>query len=235
MSGKIKQKRKMEQDGDDTSHEDISFDKNEDGVEPTQRSSQGTYGRGKRQRTKVNYQENVKFSVDSEMDYAELDELADAYENASESEHDDGPKALNPKTNFDAGQIIRIDMKDFMCHRKFTVNLGRRLNFIVGKNGSGKSAIATALQLCLGATARNTGRGTALSSFIREGSNGPASVKVTLVNEGADAYLPEVYGKRITVERRITKGTGSGGYHIFNEQQQVDILFFFCGIFLLFI
>jgi chromosome segregation ATPase len=77
--------------------------------------------------------------------------------------------------------------------------------------------------LCLGATARNTGRGTALSTFIREGSNGPASVKVTLVNEGVDAYMPDVYGKRIIVERRICKGTGGGGYHIYSENEKVRL------------
>jgi hypothetical protein len=49
--------------------------------------------------------------------------------------------------------------------------------------------------------------------MIREGSNGPAILRVTLLNEGPDAYKAENYGNRITVERRISKGS-SGGYKL---------------------
>jgi structural maintenance of chromosomes protein 6 len=45
------------------------------------------------------------------------------------------PKVV--KTNFEAGQIVKIYVENFMCHRKFTINLGQGLNFICGKNGSG--------------------------------------------------------------------------------------------------
>lgn len=106
----------------------------------------------------------------------------------------------------EAGQICKIYLENFMCHVKFTMTFCRHLNFITGHNGSGKSAIVSALQLCLGATARNTGRGSNLQGFIREGSNGPAIAQVTLFNEGKDAYKPEIYGSRIVVERKIMKG-----------------------------
>lgn len=72
--------------------------------------------------------------------------------------------------------------------------------------------MAAAIQLCLGATAKNTGRGSTLATLIREGSNNPAIIKVTMVNTGPDAYKPEEYGETITVERRIMKGTGVSGY-----------------------
>ena len=36
-----------------------------------------------------------------------------------------------------AGIITQIHMEDFMCHRKFTIQLGSRVNFITGQNGSG--------------------------------------------------------------------------------------------------
>ena len=42
------------------------------------------------------------------------------------------------------GVIISVYVED-MNHRKLTVNLNSSLNFITGKNGSGKSAIATRL------------------------------------------------------------------------------------------
>ena len=84
----------------------------------------------------------------------------------------------------------------------------------------GKSAVVAAVQLCLGATARNTGRGSNLSGLIREGSDGPAIMRVTLLNEGMDAYKPEEYGNRITIERRINKG-GGGGYKLIGSKGQV--------------
>jgi chromosome segregation ATPase len=107
-------------------------------------------------------------------------------------------------------------VKDFMCHRKFTVDFGRHVNFITGQNGSGKSAIVAALQLCLGATARSTGRGSNMGALVREGADGPAVLQVTLLNEGSDAYLPECYGNRIIIERRIPR-TGSSTYRLLNK------------------
>ena len=40
---------------------------------------------------------------------------------------------------------------------------------IVGHNGSGKSAVLTALTLCLGGKATATNRGKSLKGFIKEG------------------------------------------------------------------
>jgi len=70
-----------------------------------------------------------------------------------------------------------------------------------------------ALQLCLGATARNTGRGSSVVKYIREGTapHQFALIRVTLRNEGSEAYLPDTYGKKIIVERKIIK-EGSGSY-----------------------
>lgn len=40
-------------------------------------------------------------------------------------------------TPYEAGQILTVSVENFMCHRKFVVQLGRHLNFITGRNGSG--------------------------------------------------------------------------------------------------
>ena len=58
-----------------------------------------------------------------------------------------------------------------------------------------------------------------MASMIRQGSPGPAIVRVTLLNEGPDAYRPEVYGKRITIERTITKSAGAS-YKILDESNR---------------
>lgn len=57
------------------------------------------------------------------------------------------------------GCIHSIHVKNFFCHDNLEVNLNRNANFIVGRNGSGKSAILTALVVGLGSRASATNRG----------------------------------------------------------------------------
>ncbi|KAJ2631828.1 Structural maintenance of chromosomes protein 6, partial [Coemansia sp. RSA 1694] len=93
-----------------------------------------------------------------------------------------------------------------MCHEKATVNLCPKVNFITGQNGSGKSAILTALIIALGGKANITNRASNLKGFIREGRQ-RATVKVRLRNRGPDAYRPEDYGSSIVIERQLNGGT----------------------------
>lgn len=65
--------------------------------------------------------------------------------------------------------IEEIACTNFMCHARLEVKCGPLINFIIGHNGSGKSAVLTALTLCLGGKATATNRGQSLKSFIREG------------------------------------------------------------------
>eukprot|EP01036_Dinobryon_divergens_P029419 gene29419-38513_t len=137
-----------------------------------------------------------------------------AAKDISEDDYDDDDEQVDESKVFETGQIIRIHMENFMCHRKFTMEFGRHLNFINGSNGSGKSAIAGALQICLGARASVTGRGSQISRYVREGADKHeyALIQVTLRNEGIDAYQQDVYGKKITIERKFNKESGAGGY-----------------------
>jgi hypothetical protein len=41
-------------------------------------------------------------------------------------------------TEFEAGQIMRVYVQDFMCHHKLTIDFGRHVNFVTGANGSGE-------------------------------------------------------------------------------------------------
>lgn len=112
------------------------------------------------------------------------------------------------------GILESITCINFMCHSKLFVMLGPNLNFIVGENGSGKSAILTAITLCLGGKASSTNRGGNMKAFIKEGQN-EARLSVKIKNQGEDAYQPEIYGETITVERRF-KRNGGGGFKTFS-------------------
>ncbi|KAJ4412020.1 Structural maintenance of chromosomes protein 6 [Gnomoniopsis sp. IMI 355080] len=112
------------------------------------------------------------------------------------------------------GILESITCINFMCHSKLFVTLGPNLNFIVGENGSGKSAILTAITLCLGGKASSTNRGGNMKAFIKEGQN-EARLIVKIKNQGEDAYQHEIYGDTITVERRF-KRNGGGGFKTFS-------------------
>ena len=69
----------------------------------------------------------------------------------------------------ESGIIESVTCMNFMCHTKLHVPFGPLINFIIGHNGSGKSAVLTALTLCLGGKAATTNRGQSLKSFIKNG------------------------------------------------------------------
>ncbi|EFJ27923.1 hypothetical protein SELMODRAFT_60332, partial [Selaginella moellendorffii] len=102
-----------------------------------------------------------------------------------------------------AGIIARIRVENFMCHSNLSIDFVDNVNFITGQNGSGKSAILTALCIAFGIRARGTQRATSLKDFIKTGCS-YALVIVEMKNEGCDSYKPERYGKMIIIERRIT-------------------------------
>jgi len=108
--------------------------------------------------------------------------------------------------------IEEIECINFMCHDRLHVVLGPLINFIVGHNGSGKSAVLTAITLCLGGKAAATNRGASLKSLIKEGKDQGLLI-IKLKNQGNDAYQPDVYGKTIIIERHFSR-SGSSGFRL---------------------
>lgn len=119
----------------------------------------------------------------------------------------------------ESGIIQSITCYNFMCHERLHVELGPLINFIVGENGSGKSAVLTALTLCLGGKASDTNRGGSLKSFVKEGRE-QGSLVVRIKNGGPGAYQPHLYGNLITVERHFSK-SGASGFKVKNEQDKI--------------
>ncbi|XP_028460510.1 structural maintenance of chromosomes protein 6 [Perca flavescens] len=129
-------------------------------------------------------------------------------ENVSNSDQEDPlPNRQVPCADevVSAGIVESITLKNFMCHSHLgPFTFGSNVNFVVGNNGSGKSAVLTALIVALGGNAHATNRGLSLKGFVKEGESS-ADVSITLRNKGKDAYKPEVYGPAIIVDLRITR------------------------------
>ncbi|EGN98432.1 hypothetical protein SERLA73DRAFT_109919 [Serpula lacrymans var. lacrymans S7.3] len=119
----------------------------------------------------------------------------------------------------DHGIIEHIEMHQFMCHRFLSFTFGPQINFIIGHNGSGKSAVLSAITVALGGKATSTGRGNGLKSFIREGQD-VAEVTITIKNQGEEAFKPKEYGKSIIVTRRFKKD-GSSSWKIRSKDGKV--------------
>ncbi len=109
----------------------------------------------------------------------------------------------------DSGIIEEVQCVNFMCHEHLTVPLGPLINFIIGHNGSGKSAVLTALTICLGGKATATNRAQNLKSLIKEGKE-HAIVTVRIKNQGPLAFKPMQYGSSIIVERHFSRSGTSG-------------------------
>ncbi|KAL3257202.1 hypothetical protein ABHI18_007011 [Aspergillus niger] len=124
-----------------------------------------------------------------------------------------------PNIPAEHGILERVECYNFMCHDHFYVDLGPLINFIVGKNGSGKSAVLTAITLCLGGKASTTNRGQSLKSFIKEGKE-HATIVVRIKNQGDGAYMPDDYGKFITIERHFSRN-GTSGFKIRAENGRI--------------
>ncbi|KAL7001724.1 Structural maintenance of chromosomes protein 6A [Sarracenia purpurea var. burkii] len=107
-----------------------------------------------------------------------------------------------------AGIISKIRLENFMCHSNLEIEFGDWVNFITGRNGSGKSAILTALCVAFGCRAKGTQRAATLKDFIKTGCS-YAVVYLEIKNQGDDAFKPDVYGDVITIERRISETTSS--------------------------
>ncbi|KAF2444443.1 dna repair protein-like protein rad18 [Karstenula rhodostoma CBS 690.94] len=175
----------------------------------------------RRKRTRLSRAPSVESSEDDVDSDVPEDEPSPVLEEANRQEDDEASfarasqivrrsfKKQSDNTPADSGVIEEIGCTNFMCHEQLTVKLGPLINFIIGHNGSGKSAVLTALTLCLGGKATATNRGQNLKSFIKAGKDW-STLSVKIKNQGPGAYKADQYGDSIIVERHFTQNGTSG-------------------------
>ncbi|XP_064122945.1 structural maintenance of chromosomes protein 6-like [Macrobrachium nipponense] len=117
------------------------------------------------------------------------------------------------------GVIQNITVKNFMCHEHLALNFNDKINLVQGRNGSGKSAILSAVVIALGGSTRITSRGSNIKDLIKYDKQ-TASVQLTLKNNGKDAFKPDVYGTSIIIERKLNQ-SGATSYSLKSESGKV--------------
>ncbi|CAG7731899.1 unnamed protein product, partial [Allacma fusca] len=105
------------------------------------------------------------------------------------------------------GIIKSIELRNVMSHSEFKQEWHKSMNFIIGENGSGKSAILTGIVAGLGGKAYDTGRANSIRDIITNGQN-QAKIKIVLHN-----HPSKLYGNDITIVRTMSR-EGSSKYQI---------------------
>nr|QIC49993.1 structural maintenance of chromosomes protein 6 [Actinia equina] len=175
--------------------------------EPTEEEDSGETSQERRSKrapstTKKSRRSSSVDRSDEEMDDEKMDS----------DDHDCSQPELATKSEAEVGIIEKITLINFMCHTMLEVPFGSNVNFVIGRNGSGKSAIMTGIVVGLGGKANTTNRGSSLKGFIKDKCS-YCQIIIKLRNRGKDAYCPEIYGNSIIIERRITSD-GSSSYKI---------------------
>ena len=126
------------------------------------------------------------------------------------------------------GIIESIRCINFMCHANLTVKLGPLLNFVVGENGSGKSAVLTAITICLGGKASATNRAGSLKALIKEGRDYSRLI-IEIKNQHDGAYKHDLFGDKIIIERHFTRAGSSSfkmksaaGHTVSSKKADID-------------
>ncbi|XP_017084222.2 structural maintenance of chromosomes protein 6 [Drosophila eugracilis] len=116
---------------------------------------------------------------------------------------------LSIPTAFDrCGKVISMRLTNFMCHSNLFMEFGPNINFLVGNNGSGKSAVITALALGLTSSARATNRASSIQKLIKNGQ-ASATIAITLSNTGLRPFKADVFGPHLTVVRQIRQSSST--------------------------
>lgn len=111
----------------------------------------------------------------------------------------DEPPAKRAKVTRDTddympGNILEIELCNFMTFTMLFEKPGSRLNLVIGPNGSGKSSLVCAIALGLGADPQVLGRATSIGAYVKRGEES-GYIKISLRGEHKE--------EKITITRKI--------------------------------
>ena len=98
-------------------------------------------------------------------------------------------------SEYRAGSILRVEVKNYMTYAHAVITPGPRLNLVLGPNGTGKSSLVCAICVGLAGKTSLLGRAEDVSSFVRRGT-ATGEVTITLATSNP--------AKPLTVRRKMT-------------------------------
>lgn len=104
------------------------------------------------------------------------------------------PKITRGEDDYMPGNIIEIELSNFMTFSKLRSKPGSRLNLVIGPNGSGKSSLVCAIALGLGGDPQVLGRATSIGAYVKRGEEF-GYIKISLRGYEKD--------ERIIIKRKI--------------------------------
>eukprot|EP00298_Acanthocystis_sp_HF-20_P016396 c21470_g3_i1.p1 GENE.c21470_g3_i1~~c21470_g3_i1.p1 ORF type:complete len:1155 (-),score=486.10 c21470_g3_i1:38-3502(-) len=134
----------------------------------------------------------------------EEDEESEIEDSQNENHKQKKPKIKNdPSTVFRSlkdpyfkkGQIIKLQMQNFLTYDDATIYPGPYLNLVIGPNGTGKSTIVCGLCLVLGGDAKTLMRGEKLEQFVKHGKD-EGNVEVVLSNGNGGSIVIQRFFKQ---------------------------------------
>ncbi|XP_042483136.1 structural maintenance of chromosomes protein 5 isoform X2 [Macadamia integrifolia] len=94
------------------------------------------------------------------------------------------------------GNIIEIELCNFMTFDELIIKPGSRLNLVVGPNGSGKSSVVCAIALGLGGEPQLLGRASSVGAYVKRGEDS-GYIRISLRGDASE--------EQISIKRKIDK------------------------------
>ncbi|RDX71619.1 Structural maintenance of chromosomes protein 5, partial [Mucuna pruriens] len=110
------------------------------------------------------------------------------------------PKITRGDDDYMPGNILEIELCNFMTFDYLKCKPGPRLNLVIGPNGSGKSSLVCAIALGLCGEPQLLGRATSIGAYVKRGEES-GYIKITLRGDHKEEH--------ITIMRRINTNNKS--------------------------
>nr|XP_043611222.1 structural maintenance of chromosomes protein 5 [Erigeron canadensis] len=98
------------------------------------------------------------------------------------------PKISRGADDYLPGNIVEIEIHNFMTFNHLVCKPGSRLNLVIGPNGSGKSSLVCAIALGLGGEPQLLGRAATIGAFVKRGEES-GYTKITLRGDTLDEKI----------------------------------------------